>query len=333
MRNSKTNARTPWLCPPTSLSASGRRSVARRIGGGGVALALVGLLSACGGGARDASSGARAPADVGTATLTGAGPSSRVARVLVADKDAMAMVVRGGCVATIGAGADEGGSYDEMRVRCPKPERGASWFSSIDRLVATLPTKLVDDEADDARVPLPAAEVATSSGAVYRVDKPSDAARLVSEVKALAAELAAGETPRPGPASPSGWQMIRLAGRAHVFLGGEPMTGTLDVRMSTTGQYLCEFRATAEDGPLRATKGGWVEQRAAVKAIDDVLTPFESGAQDSPSTFASAVAQDGERRANPASTAAVFARFGAVQKVLGDACLPELEAPKTDSSL
>lgn len=297
------------------------------------AAGFVGLLSACGGSARNASTGAHAPSDVGTATLTGAGTSARVARVLVADKDAMAMVVRGGCVATIGTGADEGGNYDEMRVRCPKPERGATWFSSIDRLVATLPTKRVEDDDDDEKVPLPAAELATSSGAVYRVDKPSDAARLVSEVKALAAELAAGETPRPGPSSPSGWQMMRLAGRAHVFFGGEPTSGTLDVRMSTTGQYLCEFRATTEDGPLRATKGGWVDSAAATKAIDDVLTPFESGAEATPATFASAVAQNGEQRANPASTAAVFARFGAVQKLLGDACLPELEAPKTDSSL
>lgn len=245
------------------------------------------------------------------------------------------MVVRGGCVATVGSGSDDAGSYDEMRVRCPKPERSASWFSALDRLLAPLPLSRVEKEEDEDDVPVPAAEFATASGTIYRLEKSSDAARLVSEVRALTAELAAAEEPRPGPASPSGWQMVRLKGNAHVFFGGEPTSGMLDARLSTTGQYLCEFRATTSDGPLRATKSGWVEPKAAVHAIEDVLSPFEGGgAQErAPSSSAIAVASGTEKRANPASTAAVFARFTPLQKALGDACLPELEGPKTESTL
>ena len=50
-------------------------------------------------------------------------------------------------------------------------------------------------------------------------------------------------------------------------------------------------------------------------------------------TFAAGVSAGAERRANAASTAMVFERFAAVQDVLGDACLPELDPPTTGIGL
>lgn len=123
--------------------------------------------------------------------------------------------------------------------------------------------------------------------------------------------------------------MLRVSGPARVMLGGKPTAGNLEARMSTNGQYLCEFTASTRGGPVRATKSGWVSPNLATTAIDEVLSPFADVGRSErrPSTFASGTAGGAERLANPASTAAVFKRFAAVQDALGDACLPELDAP------
>lgn len=261
---------------------------------------------------------------------------SRIARVLVADKGNISMVARNGCVATVGTGTDQTGNYDELRIRCPRPERMAQWFSGIDNLTQNVSLdRVADNESEDADIPLPAAELVTANGVVFRVKQSNDASRLVGEVRSLSAELAAAEMPQPGPASPAGWQMLRVSGPAHVYLGGAPTTGVLEARVSTTGQYLCEFNTNTKEGPLHATKSGWLSGPTAAKAIDEVLATFQPvpSEERSQATFAAAVGSNGEQRANSASTAAVFEKFAEVQDALGDACLPELEAPKDGGSL
>lgn len=293
----------------------------------GVGVALL-VLAGCGG-KKEAKDATSAP------TLTAARIPSRVARVLVAQKGKVAMVSRGGCVASVGSGVDDTGEFDEMRIRCPKPERLAEWFTAFEAETGKMPVERVPEDEDDDDIPIPTTEFVTASGEVLRITQNEDAARVASRVGTLQQELAVAEMPHPGPASAGGWQMMRVSGPAHVFFGGAPTTGVLDARMSTTGQYLCEFNANTESGPLRATKSGWITQTTASRAIDDVLSPFQSmgaGERRLP-TFVAAFARGAESQANPASTAAVFERFAKVQDALGDACLPELEAPSTDSAL
>ena len=105
--------------------------------------------------------------------------------------------------------------------------------------------------------------------------------------------------------------------------------------MSTNGQYLCEFVASTRGGPIRATKSGWLSPAVAARAIDEVLSPLAdvANAERKATTFAVGISGGAERRANAASTPAVFERFAAVQDALGDACLPELEPPTAQVGL
>ena len=98
---------------------------------------------------------------------------------------------------------------------------------------------------------------------------------------------------------------------------------------------LCEFMTNIGDGPMRATKSGWLTQDAATHAIDEVLGPFAAiGPNErSRATYAAGTKAGAERRSNASSTAAVFERFANLQDALGDACLPELEAPASSHSL
>jgi hypothetical protein len=289
-----------------------------------------GLLAlGCGGATRSAS-----PQPPRTVALTGAPLAGQFQRVLVAERGVVAMVGRNGCVATVSAGTDQTGGYEEMRVRCPRPERLVAWFASVDPIIAAVAVEPVpDDDNDD--LTLPAAELVTAKGDLMRVTKRADAERLVREVRALTAELAAAETPSPGPKSANGWEMFRVTGPAHVVLGGAPTAGVLDARMSTNGQYLCEFSATTDEGPIRATKSGWISPSLAARAIDEVLQPFAEigNAERRPATYAVAVTGGAERRANAPSTAAVFVRFNHIQDALGDACLPELDPPSAQIGL
>lgn len=279
----------------------------------------------CGGASR-----ARAPQNAtGTAQLTAADLGHRVQKVLVTDGETIAMVGRDGCHATVRSGSEKNvGQNDELRVRCPRKDRLASWFSGIDRVIAGMQVEEVSED-DDEDEKVPAAHVVVGHGKVVRVVKPADAAKLVAEVRAFGAELESAEIPRPGPASSGGWQMLRVTGAAHVLLGGEPTRGVLDARMSTNGQYFCEFVGATDDGQVRATKSGWISDGLAARALDEVLGAFQvQGQGETPTaTFAAATSGGAEKRATQASTAAVFERFAPLQDALGDACLPELEAP------
>ncbi len=290
------------------------------------------LTTACGGATRSGSP--RSPS--ATAALTGAKMGVRFQRVLVAEHGVVVMVARDGCVATVASidETDEASGAEEMRVRCPKPDRLKTWFSAVDRLTAGLAVVPVTDDSPD-ETSLPGAELVTPKGDVLRVEKRADAERLLAEVRALAAELAAAEVPSPGPSSANGWQMLRVSGPAHVILGGNEAAGLLDARMSTNGQYLCDFVANTGGGPIRATKSGWISPVVAARAIDDVLSPLAdgAGAERRPTTIASGIASGSERRANIASTGAVFLRFAHVQEALGDACLPELDPPTAQIGL
>lgn len=297
-------------------------------------LAVGGALwvAGCGGATRSASPQAQTPA--GTAELTGAQITSRFERVLVAEKAAISMVARNGCVATMSSGTDDTGEFEEMRVRCPKPERIKAWFAQVDQILAAVAVEPATDDSEE-EIALPAAELVTKKGDVMLVAKRADAERLVAEVRALSAELASAEVPKPGPKSQNGWELMRVSGPAHVFLGGAPTAGLLDARMSTNGQYLCEFVASTRSGPIRATKSGWISPAVAATAIDEVLSPLAdaNAAEKRYSTLASGTAGGAEHRANAASTAAVFQRFAHVQDALGDACLPELDPPNAQLGL
>jgi hypothetical protein len=259
---------------------------------------------------------------------------ARFDRVLVAERGTIAMVSRDGCIASVGAGTDATGEYEEMRIRCPKPERLKAWWSGVDRITGGVPLEAVTDDSADEIV-LPAAELLTHKGDVMKVKAPADIEHLINEVHALSAELAAAEMPSPGPSTSNGWQMLRVSGPAHVFISGTPMAGVLDARVSTSGQYLCEFVANAKSGPIRATKSGWVEPVVAAKAVDDVLAPLAeaNGGERRLGTFAVGTTNGAERRANAASIGAVFERFAPVQDALGDACLPELDPPTAQVGL
>jgi hypothetical protein len=219
------------------------------------------------------------------------------------------------------------GGEDELRVRCPKPERMQAWFDGADRVMAGFQYEVVKDE--DEEVTLPAAKILTTSGKQLKVTRPEDVRRLLAEVRALSAELAHSEQPTPGPASEDGWQMLHVAGPAHVLFAGTPAHGEFEARMSTTGQYYCEFVTDIGDGPMRASKSGWISPAVASRAIDEVLGPFTEVAphESTNSTYAAGTKNGAETKSNVASTAAVFERFAQIQEALGDACLPELEPP------
>jgi hypothetical protein len=254
----------------------------------------------------------------------------RAERLLASDGHAIAIVARDGCLASIAQAQDETGQYDEMRVRCPRPGRMGTWFDGVDRMLSAVPVSAVATDEDDSKTPsFPVVQVITASGATMRVAKAGDAAKLLREVRSLASELQASEVPAPGPVSASGWQMLRVAGPAHVVFAGEPLNGVLEARVSTDGQYLCQFSSNTDDGPLRATKSGYLPPQHASQAIDEVLKPFEGlGPGERPkATYAVGVQRGVERNASVTSIAAVFERFSSFQDVLGDACLPELEAP------
>lgn len=293
--------------------------------------ALSAFALGCGGSHRTQAKAPSPPADAkpGKTALTAAELSTRVDKVLVADKDYVAMVGRKGCHALLRSTEDPTGGGDEMRVRCPRPERLQAWFDELDKAMATLKVETSSGDVDDRD--LPVAEVVTATGVSLRLVDAGESAKMVSTVKAFGTELEAAEQPAPGPASPGGWQMMRVMGGAHVLMGGEPTRGVLDARVSTNGQYFCEFVAMTEDGPIRATKSGWISPGVAARAVDEVLGPFQGqdGGDRARSTFASATKAGAESRAGAASTAAVFERFAPVQDALGDACLPELEPPES----
>jgi hypothetical protein len=293
-------------------------------------LLVLTLCSGCRGATHQVAS-PQAPAETTAATL-----SVRIDRVLVAEGDEVSLVSRGGCVALVRTMDRAGGGSDELRLRCPKPERMAAWFDATDRelhriALAPVAKRSAKEEDDDAPTP-PTAKVLTAKGDTLQVVKAADIKKLSSVVKALSAELAAAEEVAPGPASPGGWQMLRVLGPAHVVFAGAPAHGVLEARVSTNGQYLCEFFANVGDGPLHATKSGWLSPTAAAHAIDEVLVPFAAAAaggeeQQPKGGYAAATSAGSERHGSAATTAAVFERFAQVQDALGDACLPELEAP------
>lgn len=290
-------------------------------------------LAACGGTRR----GAAAP-QVGKTTLTGAEISPTIERLVVAELGAMSMVSREtGCIATLKTSEMQAGTSDELRVRCPKADRIKMWFEGVDRVTGDFTyepvRRNVDEDAEDGDEPLtlPAAKVVTASGKMMKIVKKADVDKLAHEVRTLNEELASTEEPAPGPTSASGWQMLHVAGAAHVMFAGHPARGVFEARVSTNGQYLCEFVTNNGDGPLRATKSGWIAPQTASRAIDEVLGPFNPAlATERPkTTYAAAVSNGAEKRSNVASTAAVFERFTHMQEALGDACLPELEAPSS----
>jgi hypothetical protein len=122
--------------------------------------------------------------------------------------------------------------------------------------------------------------------------------------------------------------MLRVAGPAHAMFAGQPTHGTIDVRVSTDGQYLCEYRARTSDGPLRATKSGFLRAERASHAIEEILAPFHATNVDEVAgsrALAAAFSNGTERRANGASLAEVLDRAAPLQDALGDACLPEID--------
>jgi hypothetical protein len=306
-----------------------------------IAITLIGVVGVvgCGSSHKSASS-----PQASKTTTTASVVHPRIEKLVVADKNQISMIARDGCLATVQTTESQIGSHDELRVRCPKPERVKTWFDGVDRLLSTVEYDRTatstakadddgdgdgDDEAEENKTPLPAAKVLTASGKTLKIKKPTDVERLNSEVKAFSAELAEAEQPAAGPPSAAGWQMVHVSGPARVLFAGTPARGVLEARLSTTGQYLCEFTTQIKgDSPLRATKSGWLPAANASKAIDKVLEPFnDTGAAVGKATFAAGVKGGTEKRSNAASTAQVFDRFAVVQDALGDACLPELDAP------
>jgi hypothetical protein len=276
-------------------------------------------IAACGGATRATSS-------PHPAQLTGATIAPHIERLVVVEEGKMSMVGREGCAAMLQTAAGEAGPSDELRVRCPKPGRIDRWFEGVDRVMAGFLFEPAPEEEEERA--LPAARVITTSKKMLRVAKKTDVERLVREVGSLSAELASAEQPSPGPASPAGWQMLHVTGPAHVLFAGSPAHGVLDARMSTSGQYFCEFTMSGGEGPMRATKSGWITPTTATSAIDRVLVPWSAlGPNErSKTTYAAGMTNGSERRSSASSTPAVLERFVDVQTALGDACLPEVEA-------
>jgi hypothetical protein len=293
-------------------------------------------------GCRAATPGASAPQGSGTTRTTAAaiGDRPRVERLLLAEQGTIAMVMRGGCAATMKTSDSATGAQDELRVRCPKPERLRAWFDTTERLLAEFTLEPIpespdgdDGPATETKPKLPLAKVLTKAGTTLRLAREDEVKKLATAVHALTAELASAESPAPGPATPAGWQMLHVVGPAHVLFAGTPARGAFEARMSTNGQYLCEFRTDVGDGPMRATKSGWLSPATAARAIDEVLAPFAAASpgERAKSTYAAGTRAGTESASNTGSTAAVFARFATVQDALGDACLPELEPPPAGS--
>ncbi len=289
---------------------------------------LVGLGLGCANATKTGSPQPKEPSG-GTAALSSADVKMHVERVLASDGKSISIAARDGCLASIAQITDQAGSHDEMRVRCPKPGRMGQWFDGVDRMTSAFPMARLENEEDDSKLQLPAVELVTAAGVGMRLTRSGDAAKVLEQIRSLTAELQSSETPAPGPDSPAGWQMLRVSGPAHVMFGGEPLTGVLDARVSTNGQYLCEFNSNTDDGPLHATKSGFIPPQHASRAIDEVLKPLEpiGPGEHAKSTYALGIKGGAERKASATSTAAVFDRFSSFQDVLGDACLPELEAP------
>jgi hypothetical protein len=291
----------------------------------GLVLTLA-LASACGGATRRASS------PQGKATTTAASiDRPNIERMVVADKGLVTMVERDGCLAQVCTSEGQAGVNDELRVRCPKQDRIRAWFAQIDKVTAGFELRRANDEEEDEEMKLPGAKVLTANGNVLQIVRPDDVKRLAGEMGTFAAELASVEKPTPGPASPAGWQMLHVTGPAHVLFAGTPARGVLEARVSTNGQYYCEFVANVDDSPMRATKSGYIKPQAAAHAIDEVLGPFSASEERTGTTYAAGVRGGTETRSNPHTTRAVFERFAEVQDALGDACLPELEAPAEKS--
>lgn len=287
------------------------------------------VLMGCGGATRAASS------PQGKTTTTAASMAPRIERLVVAERGTVSMVARGGCVATVRTSDAEVGGEDELTVRCPKPERLKSWFDGAEQVLAGLSYELVKEDDEEGEIALPVAKLLTAAGRTLKVTRPAEVQRLAGEVRALSAELAQAAVPAPGPASPEGWQMLHVSGPAHVLFSGTPTRGFFEARLSTNGQYLCDFIASVGSGAMHATKSGWISPMLASRTIDEVLTPFRAPepTEDSKSTFAAGMKEGTERRSHAASTAAVFERFTQIQEVLGDACLPELEPPSSNVGL
>lgn len=302
----------------TSLPRHGRQLPSRAAIRRAAPLVVAFMLMGCGGATRRAT----VPHGKTTTTSASIAAPSHVERLVVAERGNISMVSRGGCVATVRT-SDSGG--DELRVRCPKPERLVAWFDGADRVLAGFAYEAVKDD-DDEEVALPAAKVLTN-GKTFKIAQKADVEKLAKEVSALSAELALSERPAPGPDSPSGWQMLHVSGPARVLFAGNPAKGAFDARVSTNGQYLCEFVTNVGDGQMRATKSGWLEPATATKAIDEVLAPFAAlgPSESSKSTYAAGMKSGAETRSNASSTAAVLERFTQMQEALGDACLPEIE--------
>lgn len=288
----------------------------------------VAALAGCGGAGRHAST-PHSEATLTAASVDGAG---RVEKILVADNGSVSVVERDGCMATVR-------NEDELHTRCAKPERMQAWFAGADKSLAKIAVeqmtkeqiRLEDDVPIDVKTP--SAKMLTAGGKALRVTKATDVAKLNADVRALADELASAEQVTPGPATENGWQMLHVAGPARVMFGGTPTRGLLEARMSTNGQYLCEFTTAG----TKATKSGWIKPSSAAHAIDVVLGPWaaQTGqtASDSPHpSFAAGTKSGTEQKSNPSATAAVFELFSEVQDALGDACLPELEPPTAPSS-
>ena len=282
-------------------------------------------MTACGGATRHASS------PHGKATTTAASiDRPRLARLVVAEQGVVTMVERDGCVATARAAEGESGD-DELRVRCPRTQRIQAWFEGADRLTAAFVLEPPPAERESHPMTVPAARVLVEGGKVMKVSRLEDVQRLTASVKAFTAELASTEQPAPGPDSPAGWQLLHVSGPAHVMFGGTPARGAFDARVSTNGQYMCEFVTNGEDGPMHASKSGYLAPKTAARAIDEVLAPFSATGAARSSTYAAGVRGGTEARSNAASTVEVFERFAGVQEAIGDACLPELETPSPSS--
>jgi hypothetical protein len=92
------------------------------------------LASACRGATRDASS----PHGTTRTTAASVAPGARIDRILVAEGGEVALATRGGCLASMRTVEGGAGSNDELRIRCPKPERIGSFFDTVDREIARI---------------------------------------------------------------------------------------------------------------------------------------------------------------------------------------------------
>src|SRR4051812_20965118 len=128
---------------------------------GVVSLAMLGV------GCNASRSGSPQAKQPGTAELTSADVKTRIERVMVSDGHGISIAARDGCLASIAEATDDTGDYDEMRVRCPRPDRMASFFTSIDRITSAAQLTRVGEEEDD--VESPAAQVLTAGGVAMRV--------------------------------------------------------------------------------------------------------------------------------------------------------------------